>query len=50
MAAELESQTRRGRHYAKAGITATVDTTDIADAVAITWDAFRQAAAGDLGG
>lgn len=50
VAAELESQTRRGRNYAKAGITATVDTTNIADAVAIAWDPFRQVAAEDLGG
>ena len=37
VAAELESQTRQGCNYAKPGSTATVDTTDIADAIAITW-------------
>ena len=49
-AAEIASEHRRGADYVRVRIAMTVDGRDVADALAIAWDAFTGAAADDLGG
>jgi hypothetical protein len=49
-AAEIESETRRGRDYVRVTVTAAVDAVDIAAALTAAWDAFRQAAGDDAAG
>ena len=48
--AEIASEHRRGADYVRVTIAMTVDTRDVADALAIAWDAFATAAADDLDG
>ena len=48
--AEIASELRRGANYVRVTIALTVLTTDVADALAIAWDAFRGAARDDLAG
>ena len=50
VAAEIESETCRGATFVRVTITAAVDAIDVADAIAITWDAFRAAAGDDDAG
>jgi hypothetical protein len=47
---EIASELRRGADYVRVTIALTVVTTDLADALAIAWDAFRSAARDDLTG
>ena len=49
-AAEIASELLRGADYVRVTIAFTVAATDVADALAIAWDAFRGAARGDLTG
>ena len=49
-AAEIASEHRRGAEYVRVTIVMTVDARDVADALAIAWDAFTGAAADDLNG
>ena len=49
-AAEIASEHRRGADYVRVTIAMTVDARDVADALAIAWDAFTGAAADDLNG
>jgi hypothetical protein len=46
--AEIASELRRGADYVRVTIAITVLSTDVADALAIAWDAFRSAARDDL--
>ena len=48
--ARIDSETRRGRDYIRVTIAATVIASDVAEALDAAWQAFREAAAGDLGG
>ena len=48
--AEMASEHRRGADYVRVTIAMAVDARDVADALAITWDAFTGAAADDLNG
>jgi hypothetical protein len=48
--AEIASELRRGADYVRVTVALTVVTTDVADALAIAWDAFRTAAQNDLAG
>ena len=48
--AEIASELRRGADYVGVALTVTVTATDVADALAIAWDAFRVAARHDLAG
>jgi hypothetical protein len=48
--AEIASEHRRGADYARVTVAMTVDTRDVADALAIARDAFTGAAADDLNG
>jgi hypothetical protein len=48
--AEIASELRRGADYVRVTIALTVTATDVADALAIAWDAFRAAARDDLTG
>jgi hypothetical protein len=48
--AEIASELRRGADYVRVTVALTVVTTDVADALAIAWDAFRGAARDDLTG
>jgi hypothetical protein len=48
--AEIASELRRGADYVRVTLALTVVTTDIADALTIAWDAFRNAARDDLAG
>lgn len=48
--AEIASELRRGADYVRVTIAITVLSTDVADALAIAWDAFRSAARDDLTG
>ena len=50
VSAEIASELRRGADYVRVTIALTVVTTDIADALAIAWDAFRSAVRDDLTG
>jgi hypothetical protein len=49
-AAEIESETRRGRDYVRVTVSAAVDAADVAEALTTAWDAFRQAAGDDITG
>jgi hypothetical protein len=49
-AAEIASELRRGADYVRVSIVLTVTAMDVADALVITWDAFRTAARDDLTG
>jgi hypothetical protein len=49
-AAEIASEHRRGADYVRVTVAVTVKASDVADALAIAWDAFREAAGGDLVG
>jgi hypothetical protein len=49
-AAEIASEHRRGADYVRVRIAMAVDARDVADALAIAWDAFTGAAADDLNG
>jgi hypothetical protein len=49
-AAEIGSELRRGADYVRVAVEVSVAAADVADALAIAWDAFRDAAAGDLAG
>jgi hypothetical protein len=48
--AEIASELRQGADYVRVTIMLTVVTTDVADALAIAWDAFHSAARDDLAG
>jgi hypothetical protein len=48
--AEIASELRRGADYVRVTIAFTILATDVADALAIGWDAFRSAARDDLAG
>ena len=48
--AEIASELRRGADHVRVTIALTVVTTDVADALAIGWDAFHSAARDDLAG
>jgi hypothetical protein len=49
-AAGIASEHRRGAGHVRVTIAMTVNGRDVADALAIAWDTFTGAAAGDLGG
>ena len=49
-AAELASEHRRGADYVRVTVAMVVDARDVADALAIAWDAFTGTAADDLDG
>jgi hypothetical protein len=49
-AAEIESETRRGRDFVRVTITAAIDAADVAQALTAAWDAFRLAAGDDAAG
>ena len=46
--AEIASEHRRGADHVRVTVAMTVDARDVADALAIAWDAFTGAAADDL--
>jgi hypothetical protein len=48
--AEIVSEHRRGADYVRVTVAMAVDARDVADALAIAWDAFTGAAADDLDG
>ena len=50
VAARVDSEVRRGRDYVRVVIVATVDAADVAEAMDLTWWAFRKAAGEDLAG
>ena len=50
VSAEIASELRRGIDYVRVSVAVTVVTTDVADALAIAWDAFRSAARDDVTG
>jgi hypothetical protein len=49
-ALHVDSEIRRGRDYVRVVIAATVDAADVAEALDLTWWAFRKAAGEDLAG
>ena len=49
-AAELASELRRGAEYVRVAVVLSVAAADVADALTIAWDAFRDTAADDLPG
>lgn len=49
-AAEIASEHRRGADYVRVTVSVAVAAADVADALVITWDAFRDAAADDPDG
>jgi hypothetical protein len=49
-AAEIASEHRRGADSVRVTVVMTVEARDVADALAIAWDAFTGAAADDLNG
>ncbi|MFY9931345.1 MAG: hypothetical protein WAK82_25435 [Streptosporangiaceae bacterium] len=49
-AAEIASELRRGADYVRVVIALAVTGTDVADALAVAWEAFRDAAGKDLPG
>jgi hypothetical protein len=49
-AAEIASEHRRGADYVRVTVAVAVEAADVADALAIAWDTFRDAAADDLDG
>ena len=48
--AEIASELRRGADYVRVSLALTVTAADVADALAIAWDAFHAAARDDLTG
>ena len=48
--AEIASELRRGADYVRVTVALTVAATDVADALAVAWDAFRSVARDDLTG
>jgi len=50
VSAEIASELRRAAGYVRVTVTLTVAATDVADALAIAWDAFLSAARDDLTG
>jgi len=49
-AAEIASEHRRGADYVRVTVAVALKASDVADALAIAWDAFREAAGDDLVG
>ena len=49
-AAGIASEVRRGAGYVRVSVALSVAAADVAGALAIAWEAFRDAAAGDLAG
>jgi hypothetical protein len=49
-ALHVDSEIRRGRDHVRIVIVATVDAADVAEALDLTWWAFRKAAGEDLAG
>jgi hypothetical protein len=49
-AAEIASEHRRGADHVRVTVAVAVAASDVADALAIAWDAFREAAGDDLVG
>jgi hypothetical protein len=49
-AAEIASEHRRGADYVRVTVALAVAASDVADALSIAWDAFREAAGDDLAG
>lgn len=49
-AAEIASEHRRGANYVKVTFALTISATDVADALTIAWDAFRDAVGDNLAG
>ncbi len=49
-AAEVASELRRGVDYVRVVVALVVSGTDVADALAVAWEAFRDAAGEDLAG
>jgi hypothetical protein len=49
-AAEIASEHRKGADYVRVTVVVAVAAADVADALAIAWDTFRDAAADDLDG
>jgi hypothetical protein len=49
-AAEIESEHRRGADYVRVTVAVAVAASDVADALSIAWDAFREAAGDNLVG
>jgi hypothetical protein len=50
VSAEIASELRRGVDYVRVSVALTVVTTDVADALAVAWDAFLSAARDDVTG
>jgi hypothetical protein len=50
VALHMDSEIRRGRDYVRVVIVARVDAADVAEALDLTWWAFRKAAGEDLAG
>jgi hypothetical protein len=48
--AEIASELRRGADYVRVTVALTVAATDVADALAVAWDAFGSAARDDITG
>ena len=48
--AGIESESRRGRDFVAVKILITVNAADVAQALTVAWDAFQDAADGDLAG
>jgi hypothetical protein len=46
----IDSELRRGRDYVRVVIVATVEASDVGEALGITWQSFRQAAGDELPG
>jgi hypothetical protein len=46
----VDSQVRRGRDYVAVAVLMTVTAPDVAGALAVGWDVFREAAGGDAEG
>ena len=47
---QIEGETRRGRDYVRVVIVMTVTASDVAEALGLAWQAFRQATGSDAGG
>jgi hypothetical protein len=47
ISAEIASELRRGADYVRVSLELTVSAADVAEALAVAWDAFLEAAAGD---
>ena len=50
VSAEIASELRRGVDYVRVSVVVIVDTTDVADALTIAWDAFCSAVGDDVSG